>query len=367
MLYRSYKRGFTLIELLVVIAIIGVLVALLLPAVQQAREAARRNACLNKLKQFGIAIHNYHDTKRKLPAASLYVVPANSTNALSAVPASTSASSEAGYSWIVMLLPYLEQAPLYNNINTYSTRFTLAAFTTSITTTGGAPAPTSTPPIYHLSNTDMDEIRCPSFAGDPVAAQVGGSPIANTSGSPPYGPTVTNYVALASSHFGASPAPVEGITATITTANGMITPNQQKNFNSVTDGLSKTLMVCESKEQNLTAWYDGTCAWVVGMLATSSTSLPARDPATNFLTANGNVSALNYGPKPNPANIYLKSGTFGAFGQNWSWGPSSEHTGGVVNHLVGDGAVKGISDQIDCTLYMRLITRADREPAILPD
>ena len=70
MVTKSRQRGFTLVELLVVIAIIGVLVALLLPAIQAAREAARRNACTNKLKQLGIALQNHHDTFKRFPLLS---------------------------------------------------------------------------------------------------------------------------------------------------------------------------------------------------------------------------------------------------------------------------------------------------------
>jgi prepilin-type N-terminal cleavage/methylation domain-containing protein len=93
------RLGFTLVELLVVIAIIGVLVALLLPAVQAAREAARRSQCGNNLKQLGLAMHNYHDVHKRFPALGTQWY-----------------GGGRWYAWTMPILPFIEQTPLYDGM-----------------------------------------------------------------------------------------------------------------------------------------------------------------------------------------------------------------------------------------------------------
>jgi len=100
---ETRKRGFTLVELLVVIAIIGVLVALLLPAVQAARESARRTQCSNNMKQIGLALHNFEDSNKSLPPGGISGTSLTTAHTKFRVKANTN------HSWAIFLLPFMEQ------------------------------------------------------------------------------------------------------------------------------------------------------------------------------------------------------------------------------------------------------------------
>ena len=106
MILATKRAAFTLIELLVVIAIIGILIGLLLPAVQKVREAASRTSCTNNLKQIGLGLHNYHDANLCLPPGYVAAVPSGDPNFATAP----------GWGWAAFLLPYIEQNALYNQV-----------------------------------------------------------------------------------------------------------------------------------------------------------------------------------------------------------------------------------------------------------
>jgi prepilin-type N-terminal cleavage/methylation domain-containing protein/prepilin-type processing-associated H-X9-DG protein len=156
------RRGFTLIELLVVIAIISVLIALLLPAVQSAREAARRAQCINNLKQIGLALHNYESANQMFPPGGMTLVSSFATATWG------NEDSNNGVSWVALILPYLEQNPVYSSIN-----FSLTVNNNTVQS------------IATAWYSRLAVMSCPSDADQegfrPVGSPIGGQDISTTS------------------------------------------------------------------------------------------------------------------------------------------------------------------------------------------
>ncbi|NLX96760.1 MAG: DUF1559 domain-containing protein [Rhodopirellula sp.] len=152
------RRGFTLVELLVVIAIIGILIALLLPAVQAAREAARRSQCTNNMKQLGLALHNYLDAHKVFPPAGInYGWARNATNPLGPTESILNLNG-----W-VLVLPYVEQQALYDQ---YDFRMPASIFTLNPPT--GTPVPTQSVSNAQIVGKLVNAFLCPSDSYDPM-------------------------------------------------------------------------------------------------------------------------------------------------------------------------------------------------------
>ncbi len=379
---RLRKGGFTLIELLVVITIIGILVGLLLPAINAAREAANRNTCFNKLRQIGLALHNYESGKRKYPPASQNLVTTAVFNANKSAPASQTAASMTGYSWIVFILPMIEETNLYNAISQGSNRFTDASGPFHNVIVYGSAT------YQHVSCVTLPALICPSWAGDGYTnsnttidigssigapAGYGASEYANVDSSTPGTGTTafkgkvapTNYKAMVGTHIStaSNPKAIKENGGFVYSSAAGLTEG------AISDGSSKTIFCAETKESSYSAWYDGAVCWMVANdpnAAAPGTGTPPDSPP--WVTPN---ISINKGYNPALANqttvpnvVYLKKANtpIGAFSNDWWWGPSSDHGGGIVSHVYGDGHTLGVTDQCDGATYLGLTTRAGSEP-----
>lgn len=366
---RKSRRGFTLIELLVVIAIIAVLIALLLPAVQAAREAARRAQCVNNLKQFGLAMHNYESANSAFSMTTI-LVPSPTGGA-------PSWSYQSSWSAFARMAPFLEQAGFYNTINfslTYSD-------------------PTNTT----CANTPLNLLYCPSDPGSHIDdTTLGGTFYATTS----YGTCDGDWYVWSVNW---------GTPNTVGPRNSaLFGPNWSRTIALVTDGLSNTLAISEGYIGH--GQYRGCMGTPNGPSGWTPTSTPAAGPASAAALAslisscasskvkmggpightrwcNGGVyySGFTTAMPPNQQVSYVSQAKGCAaagvpcsnFGQNvpqdWdavdendggptymSLAASSYHSGGV-NCLFGDGSVRFVKNSVNPVTWRALGTIAGGE------
>src|SRR4051812_46033767 len=256
------RSAFTLVELLVVIAIIGVLVALLLPAVQAAREAARRMQCSNHLKQIGLALQNYHDTFQSLPfGARARCV--NTTSSNTCPPGSQGTMTQGwGPSWLMSILPFCEQKPLSDLLEAAQSGPGAQQGNWAVNLTNGTGFAT-----YHAHNQKIAWMLCPSSPLPQQELVRGSTTIGNcvvpsyvgVSGATNHG---TNQLSAEIPFLETRVVPVQGFAST-NTANvngsaspdpsqqswgGMLTPNESYGMAACIDGTSNTMIVSEKAD-----------------------------------------------------------------------------------------------------------------------
>jgi prepilin-type N-terminal cleavage/methylation domain-containing protein len=331
----SSARGFTLVELLVVIAVIGTLVGLLLPAVQSAREAARRSACQNNLRQLGLAMHNYENAKKVFPPSGDLVG--------SKLADGTTSQPWSGQS---LMLPYLEGDTVYRKIDF----------------TKGYHDPVHRPPTmpFILASTRVDVLMCPSEPQN--------RPRLASDGTPEHHPL--NY-ALSVGHY------LIFDPATRRDGGAAFAPDARFRAGLFVDGLSKTLAMSEVKAFT-PRFHD---------CSTPSATPPAA-PADVF-TAGGSWSATNGHTEwvcgraihvgftttfpPNTVIPHVNGGTTydisvsssreGRSTTEPTYGviPARSHHAGIVSTSLMDGSVRTVSAAVDAALWRALATRAGGE------
>jgi prepilin-type N-terminal cleavage/methylation domain-containing protein len=302
------RQAFTLIELLVVIAIIGLLVALLLPAVQNAREAARRTQCRNNLKQLGLALHNYHDQCNRLPPGVIRRVSAACPDPLASCGADTS-----NVSWRAHLLPMLDQGPLFAKINFQQEPWSI------------------------LPNSELEQAVVPGFVcpSDPNGNRGGAT-------------APTSYVgSMGSSDI------LSDCTSSIFCLNSGV------RFRDVVDGLSNTMGIAECLiERPFISAGSSASEYSLCMAGTSMIAPTATGRGGRWLIG-WDMREWSYNTRRGPNSPMVDCRQSSPIG---SYAARSSHSGGVQILLL-DGAVRFASDSINIQIWSGLGTRAGNEVA----
>ena len=345
--FSRRDRGFTLIELLVVIAIIAILVSLLLPAVQQAREAARKSQCQNNLKQMGLAMHNYESAYQVLPSGIWGHVNDDDGGG----------ADDDGYGWQVSLLPYLDQQPLYNDLPEKGNPAALQCLYQEGVDDNDCAywglSGRGTGSVIQAGTNVVSTFRCPSSLLPDRMPPTWVPPCEPTPGGPK--PTCLNItfdlaaeqewgVGYATSDYKACaggawrdlspPQPAlddKGLFTKI--ADGVASGSRHVSFAQIRDGLTNTIALGESsynRNENFPVW--------IGAIGTDEGTLFKTDPRSPI---NGGVGAYNM------ANAADDDCAF------------SGHTGGVAFFAFADGSVQSLTENVSGDVYLWLGTRND--------
>ncbi len=355
---RFTRRGFTLVELLVVIAIIGILVALLLPALGTVRESARRSTCTANQKQMALAVKSCEEQRRSMPAAAWYrstnegeVFPIGTpgTNYVGtamigkagSIPANQGAvtNNTAPFSFTVSLLPYLESGHIYDKI-----QFDQGAYNSSATQTDPLD-PTGTYSNATLWKEKIMALTCPSYSGSLEST-------ATDNGYGTNAPAISNYKGVGATDKttldDAALCEASGIVGGTGTnkgdGGGILHPYGKTRAPKST---SLTLLLVESREPNYSAWADGSTSSLYGLSAPSDTVVstinnengPTNDTFdSTWGTANGTITGMQYGI-------------------------SSEHPGVAVVSMA-DGSARSVTNDVSPSVLRAMITKdsADNSP-----
>lgn len=306
------QKGFTLVELLVVIAIIGILIALLLPAVQAAREAARRIHCTNNLKQIGLGLHIHHDSLGRLPAgwngyASGYLTGAHAVNGFT------------GWGWASAILPHME------NVS-----FSEDTLKQDLLISDGSGADTD--PNKVARETSFPGFRCPSDKGKDTSL-INGVTVGTS-----------NYIGVFGGYDPLDTTTPASLLAILTTyassgqakGNGAFYHNSRVSFRDMRDGTSNTLVVGERATIEVPGSTDNYYSTWVGHVGagTSSTEFVLRSMGAALTSPNPGIET-----------------TYNYYQQEFS----SPHTGGS-QFLLGDGSVRMVNDEVDQDIYRAICT-----------